>query len=262
MSFVLQKKGQLLYIMGFAGSGKTTLTSSFARYLQSEGNDVAIVNLDPGAEKLPYEPDFDVREIVKLRDIMIKERLGPNGGLIRSIELIVENINAISEKIRQLSKENDWVLIDTTGQLELFAFRDLGEKLVSMLKDHVSMGVFLIDATSLTKPSDIVMTQLLSLAIQYKLGVDIITILNKIDVSDIPVKHYLETLYFDPESFKQELNSSEQSIIADLSSELIDILIRYLPATRIIAISAKNNINLDELYTILHEIYCNCGDLT
>jgi Conserved hypothetical ATP binding protein. len=43
----------------------------------SQGLDSAIVNLDPGAEFLPYEPDFDIREILSLSEVMSEYSLGP-----------------------------------------------------------------------------------------------------------------------------------------------------------------------------------------
>jgi len=49
------------FLIGPAGSGKSTLASAFSDWLLDQGFDVALVNLDPGAEWLPYRPDVDAR---------------------------------------------------------------------------------------------------------------------------------------------------------------------------------------------------------
>ncbi|WP_243678419.1 ATP/GTP-binding protein [Vulcanisaeta distributa] len=42
-----------VFIVGTAGSGKTTLVSTFAEWLENNQYDVAIVNLDPAVEYVP-----------------------------------------------------------------------------------------------------------------------------------------------------------------------------------------------------------------
>ena len=53
-------------IIGPPGSGKTTYTRAVAAYLRASGRRVAVVNLDPDNDVLPYEPDVDVSELVCL----------------------------------------------------------------------------------------------------------------------------------------------------------------------------------------------------
>ncbi len=69
-------QAQIVYVMGFAGSGKTTFVNSFSDFLRKRGYRVATVNLDPGVEVLPYKPNYDVRSIVRLSNIMREEGLG------------------------------------------------------------------------------------------------------------------------------------------------------------------------------------------
>lgn len=255
------RHAQTVYIMGFAGSGKSTLVASFAEYLREHGFAVACVNLDPGVEVLPYKPDYDVRSIVRLRDVMVSEKLGPNGGLIRATEIIANRITDVVKPIQELARSRDWLLIDTTGQLELFAFRELGEAMVRMLNTR-SIGVYLVDALIISRPSDIVMSQLISLAIRLRLGIDIIVAINKIDSEKVPVRELVEELLFKTESFKEHVNKENLGVLTDLAYDLVDLLVSYLPPARILTISAKNKIGFDDLYSILHEVFCTCGDLT
>ena len=81
----------IVVLMGPAGSGKTTLTAALGKWIEeNQGYNVGYINLDPGAETLPYNPDFDVREWFTVEDIMVKEDLGPNGAMIRAFLPLTE----------------------------------------------------------------------------------------------------------------------------------------------------------------------------
>lgn len=84
-------------VIGPAGSGKSTycnLIQSWAKNLQ---RNILIVNLDPAAEKISYTPDVDIRELINTDDVMDFTKLGPNGGLIYSMEYLIENIDWLED---------------------------------------------------------------------------------------------------------------------------------------------------------------------
>ena len=58
------KQETLVYFIGTAGSGKSTLTHCFQQWMNNQGLDAITVNLDPGAENLPYVPDVDIKELI------------------------------------------------------------------------------------------------------------------------------------------------------------------------------------------------------
>ncbi|MBS7621842.1 ATP/GTP-binding protein, partial [Candidatus Bathyarchaeota archaeon] len=60
----------IVFIIGTAGSGKSQLTAAFSEWLMLSKQDVAIVNLDPGALTLPYRPDVDARDYISVDKIM------------------------------------------------------------------------------------------------------------------------------------------------------------------------------------------------
>lgn len=70
--------GQL--VIGPPGSGKTTYCHGMYQYLNALGRRVAIINLDPANDVLPYKPDVDVADLVCLETVMQELHLGPNGG--------------------------------------------------------------------------------------------------------------------------------------------------------------------------------------
>ena len=117
-----------VFILGPAGSGKSLLTANFASYLTDEGYKVRTVNLDPGVLSLGYKADFDVRENFTIEGIMRREGLGPNGAILKAMDMLAEvdlpDFN-----------DSDYVLYDTPGQLEPFLFRDSGRRIVEKLTD-------------------------------------------------------------------------------------------------------------------------------
>ena len=53
-----------------------------AQFLTQIGRKVAVINLDPANEKLPYECALDINDLVSLEKVMGSTDLGPNGGPI------------------------------------------------------------------------------------------------------------------------------------------------------------------------------------
>ena len=71
-----------IYFIGTAGSGKSSLVSAFQEWMTLQGLDCITVNLDPGVEFMPYEPDVDIRDWVRVGEVMRDYGLGPNGAQI------------------------------------------------------------------------------------------------------------------------------------------------------------------------------------
>lgn len=78
--------GQL--VIGPPGSGKTTYCNGMQQYMSLLGRKVAVVNLDPANDNLPYECAIDVGELVSLEAVMESMHLGPNGGALEGQVLV------------------------------------------------------------------------------------------------------------------------------------------------------------------------------
>ena len=73
--------GQL--VIGPPGAGKTTYCNGMQQYLTLLGRKVAVINLDPANDVLPYECAVDVRDLVSLEEVQEETGLGPNGGVLK-----------------------------------------------------------------------------------------------------------------------------------------------------------------------------------
>lgn len=170
----------MVFIIGTAGSGKSRLTAAFNDWLKMSKQDVAIVNLDPGVSSLPYQPDVDVRDYVNVDNLMDEYRLGPNGALIMASDLVADEIEKISKEVEEL--RSDIVLVDTSGQMELFAFRASGPYIVSELTKEQKAIVYLFDAVFSVTPQNYVSNLFLSSAVYNRFLIPQIHVLSKCDL--------------------------------------------------------------------------------
>jgi len=115
---------KIVFVTGTAGSGKSLLTSRIYEYYTSNGAFAAIFNLDPGVESLPYSCDIDVRDKIDIVSIMKQYDLGPNGALIMANDLIASKFDEFQNEINDVNP--DYLIVDTPGQIELFAYRTSG----------------------------------------------------------------------------------------------------------------------------------------
>lgn len=76
-----------VFFIGTAGSGKSSLVASLSTWMEDQGYDIGIVNLDPAAEYLPYVPDIDIRDRISARKIMKQYKLGPNASIIAAVDM-------------------------------------------------------------------------------------------------------------------------------------------------------------------------------
>ena len=179
-----------IFIVGTAGSGKSLLTSKIHEYYTRNGAFSAILNLDPGVESLPYSCDIDVRDYVDIVSIMKQYDLGPNGALIMTNDLIASKIDSIQDEIDEVSP--DYLLIDTPGQIELFAYRASGQFLVQNLRIDEKMSIFLFDGALITSPINFVSIALLATSIKLRLGLPAINVLTKTDLIGEKLKDILK----------------------------------------------------------------------
>jgi hypothetical protein len=67
---------------------------------------------------------------------MEEMELGPNGGLFFCIEYLLQNQTWLQEKLSEIIKEDDYVLFDCPGQIELYSDQDVFRELVKLLQNY------------------------------------------------------------------------------------------------------------------------------
>lgn len=140
-----------IYVVGTAGCGKSTLVAAMGKWFSEAGLSCALLNLDPGALDLPYEPDIDVRDWITLGDVMEEYGLGPNGAQIVCADMLALEIVKVKEAVKDTACP--FVIVDTPGQLELFTFREASKEIVLHLFPSRSFMVYLVDPINSRTPS-------------------------------------------------------------------------------------------------------------
>jgi len=175
---------KVIFIAGTAGAGKSLLTSKIYDYYTANGAFCAILNLDPGVESMPYTCDIDVRDYVDLINIMKQYDLGPNGALIMAYDLIASKLDEIQKAVDEVNP--DYLIVDTPGQMELFAYRSSGPFFIQNFNADQKVIIFLYDGAFITSPSNFVSITLLATSIRLRINQQTINVLSKVDL--IPEK--------------------------------------------------------------------------
>ena len=54
-----------------------------------------MINLDPAVMTLPFGANIDIRDTVKYKEVMKRCNLGPNGGILTSLNLFGTKFNEV-----------------------------------------------------------------------------------------------------------------------------------------------------------------------
>jgi GTPase SAR1 family protein len=179
-----------IFITGTAGSGKSLLTSRLLQWYRDNSAYPVSLNLDPGAASLPYDPDVDVRNYIDIATLMESYDLGPNGSLVMASDMIATKMDEIQQEIDELNP--DYVIVDTPGQIELFAFRASGPYFVSNLQADSKVTVFAFDGTLVSSPMNFVSISLLASSVKLRLKTAQVNALTKRDLVPEKLKDVLE----------------------------------------------------------------------
>jgi GPN-loop GTPase len=171
----------VVFLTGTAGAGKSLLTASLLSWYHEKSQNAIAVNLDPGVVALPYEPEVDVRTMIDLQEIMQKYSLGPNGALIFASDLIASKLPEIQDEID--SSNADFVIVDTPGQVELFAFRESGPYVAKELRADSKAVLFLIDSMLAASPRNFLSLLLLATSVHLRMELPMLQVLSKTDIS-------------------------------------------------------------------------------
>src|SRR3990170_1227047 len=169
-----------LYFIGTAGCGKSTMVHAFQQWLGAPGLDTMTVNLDPGAERLLYNPDVDVRDWIRLSEVMEEHGLGPNGAQVVAADMLAMNAREIVEVLEGF--RTNYFLIDTPGQMELFTFRESSRAVIDALGREDSALIYLSDPALVRSPSGLISSMLLSATAQFRHVLPFVAVLSKADL--------------------------------------------------------------------------------
>jgi len=245
----------ITFIIGTAGSGKSLLTASFSDWLKIQKQNVITVNLDPGVLTLPYTPDIDIRDYIKIEQLMQQYELGPNGALIMAADLIAEETERLGDEIS--SFRPDIALIDTPGQMELFAFRASGPYIATELTKEPKALIYLFDSVFSSNPLNYVSNLFLSAAVYNRFLIPQVHVLSKSDLLPPEETNRIVDWSADPNTLEtaieEKLSGTRRLLSRDMMHAIYRLGLRFL----LIPVSAKTNDGLINLNATLERIFAS-----
>lgn len=239
--------------VGMAGSGKTTFMQRLVSHIYTHPDPTQsepsvskipppppyIVNLDPAVHHVPFTPNIDIRDSVNYKEVMKQFNLGPNGGILTSLNLFstkIDQVIALLEKRTQApepvkeaeqttvefmtnsgkdkspasaqQQQVKHILVDTPGQIEVFVWSASGEILLSSLASTFPTVIaYIIDTPRTTSTSTFMSNMLYACSILYKTKLPMILVFNKTDAQDA---EFAKKWMTDFEAFQTALRNEEE----------------------------------------------------
>ncbi|XP_076443792.1 GPN-loop GTPase 2-like [Babylonia areolata] len=221
-------------VIGPPGSGKTTYCAGMSQFLETLGRDVAVINLDPANDVLPYRCDVNIADLITVSDVMTHLKLGPNGGLIYCMEYLEKNLDWLRVKLAPL--KDKYLIFDFPGQVELYTHHNSVRNIVQQLltvDDHRLVAVHLVDSHYCSDPGKFISVLLTSLATMLQVELPHLNLLSKADLIEkygklsfgvdfytevLDLSYLLERLEVDPVFAKyKRLNEALVGLVEDYS---------------------------------------------
>ncbi|HEY7587574.1 MAG TPA: ATP/GTP-binding protein [Thermoplasmata archaeon] len=249
-----------LYFLGTAGAGKSTMVYAFQLWMNSQGFDCVTVNLDPGAEKLLFGPDVDVRDWVNLQEIMEEQELGPNGAQVAAADLVAMNAKEIADVLDTF--ETSYALIDTPGQIELFTFRSSGPAIVDAFGRADSALVYLNDPHLVRHASGFISSVLLNATVQFRHGLPFINVLSKSDLIPEADLDRVIKWSLDPVALYEALFEDQATPKTLLDVEFLKSMESVGVYRRVHPVSSELMFGFEDLYTQVQLVFEGGEDLS
>jgi GPN-loop GTPase len=199
----------------YPGSGKTTFMQRINAHLHSKNQPPYVLNLDPAVLSVPFEANIDIRDSINYKEVMKQYNLGPNGGILTSLNLFatkVDQILSLMEKRARPSPETKTrpprhFLVDTPGQIEVFVWSASGSILLeSLASSFPTVIAYIIDTPRTSSTSTFMSNMLYACSILYKTKLPMILVFNKTDVQDAD---FAKEWMTDFEKFQEALRKEE-----------------------------------------------------
>ena len=134
--------------------------------------------------------------------------------------------------------------------MEIFIYSRAGRELVKLLSDQTSLGLFLIDSSLVDDPESFLSAIMQNVVVSLRLSIPTATVLTKSDVKDIDVDQIVKKI------------SEESSSLAELLEKTVDFLEYTTLSQRVVKISNVSKTGFSDVYSLLNEMFCTCGDIS
>lgn len=165
-----------IFVLGSAGSGKSTLVQNIVNYAALIGRRITPVNLDPS---ITTSFSIDITHHITTQETMESEGLGPNGAIIHSLQMFLDEFSI---------DDDEFYIFDCPGQIELLMSSDILTNFVKQM-DGSKCLLYIADAVNNKELSSV----LCGLICAVRFNVPVINIASKVDlISESQLQEILE----------------------------------------------------------------------
>jgi GTPase SAR1 family protein len=257
------------------GSGKTTFMQRINAHLHSKNTPPYIINLDPAVLNVPFDSNIDIRDSVNYEEVMKQYNLGPNGGILTSLNLFATKVDQIVNLLEKRAKPDpehperkpiDRILVDTPGQIEAFVWSASGTILLeSLASAFPTVIAYIIDTPRTASTSTFMSNMLYACSILYKTKLPMILVFNKTDVKDAS---FAKEWMTDFEAFQEALRRDENSdtfggqegfgsggsgYMGSLLNSMSLVLEEFYSHLSMVGVSSRMGTGIDEFFEAVEE---------
>ena len=239
---------------------------------------------------VPFTPNIDIRDSVNYKEVMKQFNLGPNGGILTSLNLFSTKIDQVigllekrtgpPEPVQQPEQSTvefltssgkaptppnqpqriKHILVDTPGQIEVFVWSASGEILLSSLASTFPTVIaYVIDTPRTTSTSTFMSNMLYACSILYKTKLPMILVFNKTDAQD---SSFAKEWMTDFEAFQSALREEEENgeasgggsgYMGSLLNSMSLVLDEFYKHLSVVGVSAMTGEGIDEFFKSVQE---------
>ncbi|KAH9904014.1 hypothetical protein F4778DRAFT_77182 [Xylariomycetidae sp. FL2044] len=260
--------------VGMAGSGKTTFMQRINAHLHGQKEPPYVINLDPAVLNVPFECNIDIRDSVNYKEVMKQYNLGPNGGIITSLNLFATKVDQILNLLEKRTvadpsnpskKPIQNILVDTPGQIEVFVWSASGQILLeSLASSFPTVIAYIIDTPRTASTSTFMSNMLYACSILYKTKLPMILVFNKTDVKDASFAKEWMTDY---DAFQAALSADENAnafggvdgegagsgYMSSLLNSMSLVLEEFYSHLSVVGVSSMTGQGVDEFFVAVRE---------
>ncbi|KAI1437228.1 hypothetical protein GGR50DRAFT_646812 [Xylaria sp. CBS 124048] len=260
--------------VGMAGSGKTTFMQRINAHLHGKREPPYVINLDPAVLNVPFESNIDIRDSVNYKEVMKQYNLGPNGGILTSLNLFATKVDQILGLLEKRTapdpakpdkKPIKNILVDTPGQIEVFVWSASGQILLeSLASSFPTVIAYVIDTPRTASTSTFMSNMLYACSILYKTKLPMILVFNKTDVKDASFAKEWMTDYdaFQAALAQDEAGNAFGSVegegtgsgyMGSLLNSMSSMLEEFYAHLSVVGVSSMTGQGVDEFFAAVQE---------
>lgn len=233
-----------------AGSGKTTLMQRLNAHLHEQRTPYYMVNLDPAVLETPFGAHVDIRDTVNYREVMKQYNLGPNGGILTSLNLFATRFEQVLGLIQKRQESIRYALFDTPGQIEIFTWSASGQIITeSLAATFPTVIVYVVDTVRCRNAVTFMSNMLYACSILYKLKLPLVLAFNKVDAQP----HDFAKQWMDDLDAFQDALQEERSYIGSLAQSMALMLEEFYRSLTAVGVSALSGEGMDEFFAAVEK---------